>query len=902
MDIMSDEMINKINDLLNEEKWTRAALSNYTIKNFEELDETLDEILGSKIQNEIKDLCEEHLDHSKHSIIGLYISGIIALDIQQIDDSHLVELINIFSGNHKWNIVEFLCQRILKFGENKMALRILAECYSNEDRMDDLYAVWERLIKIDYSEAEIVKKLAEKAEEDGKTEEAVSYYKKAIHRYINKDLFTNVKDIWTKLIELSLDDLEFFLLVEKRISKTMSTERSTILLEDLYPAIQEKGDWDTAIDILKLILQYDPKSPWARKEIVNCYRNKYEGHSQLEEYIKLSNLNQSWRNITEAISDFEKHISFDAGNFVHHKTWGVGVIRGIKGDEITIDFAQKRGHSMSLKMAVNALMSLAKNHIWVLKSILPKEKLHAKVKKDIPWTLKTVIRSFDNAADMKRMKAELVPAVLTQGEWSSWSTEARRVLKTDADFGNMPEKLDLFMVRDKPITFEEKTFNRFKAETNFFDRYQTILEFMKESDPDSDYFSEMFNYFTAFLKAANVNEQVVCSYLFVTKTIQNFPFLNPGINYGFQEVFDDIEDLEGLFNAIQYADLKRDFLVEVRNNIENWQNYYIQLFPYYLNKSVVEDLIKNGFEDLVKDKLQDIMTHFREFREAFLWIARTAVEVDPKWLDEMAISYEKILINMIHLLDITFRDISNKRNVTENKKLNRAIQTYLFKESRLENFILSGDEDTVSRLFTLLQDVKELEVTTKLAIRQKIKEKYPKIKFLGEQEETPVAAAARASLIVLEASLREKQKELKHILDVEIPQNSKEIGEAIALGDLKENAEYHAGKEKQENLNIQVGKLKEGIEKAKVFDPKTLDLKKVSFGTKLTLKNNISDDEEIITILGPWESDPSNNVISYVSPFGSALMGVKLNKSVKFTINEKDYDYTVTAIDKADLL
>lgn len=897
---MSEEMINKISDLLNEEKWTRASLGNYTKKNFEELDETISEILASNINDEIRDLCEEHLQRSKNSIIALYISGIIALDKQQIDDSHLVELINIFSSNHKWNIVEFLCGRILVFGENKMALRVLADCYANNDRQDEVYDIWERLIKIDYNESDIVKKLAEKKEADGENEEAVTYYKKAIHRYINKNQFASVKEIWARLIELNLDDLEFFLLVEKKIAKTMSPEKSTILLEELYPPIQEKGDWSVAIDILKLILQYDAKSPWARKEIVGCYRSLYQEHSQLEEYIKLSNLNQSWRNISEAISDFEKHISFDAGNFVFHKTWGVGVIREIKGDEITIDFAAKRGHSMSLKMAVNALLSLNKNHIWVLKSIVPKQKLHDKVKKDIPWSLKTVIKSFDNAADMKKIKAELVPSVLTQGEWSSWSTEARRILKTDADFGNMPEKLDLFMVRDKPITFEEKTFNRFKAEANFFDRYQTILEFMADADPDSDYFAEMFNYFTAFLKAANVNEQVVCSYLFVMKTIKDFPFLNPGINYGFKELFDDIEDLEPLFKAIQYADLKRDFLQSIKRNIEDWQNYYIQLFPYYLNKSVVEELVNKGFDELVKNKLQDIMTHFREFREAFLWIARSAV--DEPWFQDLGISYEKILINMIHLLDITFRDISNKRNVTENKKLNRAIQTYLFKESRLEDFILSGDEDTVSRLFTLLQDVKEMDVTVVIAIRQKIKDKYPKIRFLGEAEETPVASSAPRGLIVLEESLRAKQKELKYILEVEVPQNSKEIGIAIEMGDLKENAEYKAGKEKQESLNIQVGKLKEGIEKAKVFDPESLDTSRISFGTKVSLSNLDSGKEEIYTILGPWESDPSNNVISYVSPFGSAVMGSGVDEELKFTINEKEYSYKVTGIEKSDMI
>jgi len=354
-----------------------------------------------------------------------------------------------------------------------------------------------------------------------------------------------------------------------------------------------------------------------------------------------------------------------------------------------------------------------------------------------------------------------------------------------------------------------------------------------------------------------------------------------------------------LFNSIQYADLKKDFLTEVKKNIEGWQNYYVQLFPYFLNKSIIEELLQKGFEDLVKDKLQDMMSHYREFREAFIWIAKNAV--DEPWFENISIQYEKILINMIHLLAITFRDISNKKDVTENKKINRAVQIYLFKEERLESFILDGDEDTVSRLFTLLMDVKELEVSIKLDLRQKIKEKYPNIKFLGEQEETPVAAGTR-SLIALESSLRSKQKELKNILEVEVPKNSKEIGIAIEMGDLKENAEYKAGKEKQESLNIQVGKLKEGIEKVKVFDPSTIDLKKVSFGTTVVLLNTISKEEETFTILGPWESDPSNNVISYVSPFGNAILGSKKNAKLAFTINEKDYKYKILSIEKSEQL
>ncbi len=88
---------------------------------------------------------------------------------------------------------------------------------------------------------------------------------------------------------------------------------------------------------------------------------------------------------------------------------------------------------------------------------------------------------------MKRIKAELVPDVLTAGEWSRWNTEARAMLKKDSAFGNVPDKVDQFTVRDKPISFEEKTYNKFKAEKNFFDRVHTIEEFLQagQAEPDS---------------------------------------------------------------------------------------------------------------------------------------------------------------------------------------------------------------------------------------------------------------------------------------------------------------------------------------------------------------------------------------------------------------------------------
>ena len=103
--VKTPEVLRSINELLNEEKWTRATINNYTIHNFQELDGIISQIFEQNFQEQVKAVCEEHLHHTKNSIIALYISGVIALSQQIVNDSHLIMLINIFSDNHKWNIV-----------------------------------------------------------------------------------------------------------------------------------------------------------------------------------------------------------------------------------------------------------------------------------------------------------------------------------------------------------------------------------------------------------------------------------------------------------------------------------------------------------------------------------------------------------------------------------------------------------------------------------------------------------------------------------------------------------------------------------------------------------------------------------------------------------------------------
>jgi transcription elongation factor GreA len=268
-----------------------------------------------------------------------------------------------------------------------------------------------------------------------------------------------------------------------------------------------------------------------------------------------------------------------------------------------------------------------------------------------------------------------------------------------------------------------------------------------------------------------------------------------------------------------------------------------------------------------------------------------------EWFADYDITYEKILIGMIHLLDITYREIENRREVSENRKLNRQILTYLFKEKRVEEFILAADEDSINRLYTLVDDVADLDPSIKIELKQKIMDKFPGFKFYGADRVESVSMG----LLVSARGYEARTRELQNILDVEVPKNSKEISAALQLGDLRENAEYKAAKEKQDILNTTAARLKEEIEKSQIFDPKDVDVSKISFSTTVTLQNDNTDGEEKFTILGPWESDPSENIISYLSPFGSELWHHEVGEKLSFVINDREYNYTVKGIEEYSL-
>jgi transcription elongation factor GreA len=152
-------------------------------------------------------------------------------------------------------------------------------------------------------------------------------------------------------------------------------------------------------------------------------------------------------------------------------------------------------------------------------------------------------------------------------------------------------------------------------------------------------------------------------------------------------------------------------------------------------------------------------------------------------------------------------------------------------------------------------------------------------------EKLPMLAEGYERLITELRALREERPK---IVDA--------IEEARAHGDLSENAEYHAAKERQGQVEMSISDLEDKVSRAQLVDPTTLSSDRIIFGATVTL---LDDDEKPVRyqIVGPYEADAKVGRISYASPLGKALIGRRVEEEIEVTVPAGDRSYLVQKIE-----
>ncbi|MEY4239905.1 MAG: transcription elongation factor GreA [Pseudomonadota bacterium] len=156
---------------------------------------------------------------------------------------------------------------------------------------------------------------------------------------------------------------------------------------------------------------------------------------------------------------------------------------------------------------------------------------------------------------------------------------------------------------------------------------------------------------------------------------------------------------------------------------------------------------------------------------------------------------------------------------------------------------------------------------------------------MASVEKLPMLAEGYERLI---SELKALREERPRIVDA--------IEEARAHGDLSENAEYHAAKERQGQVEMSIADLEDKVSRAQIIDPATLSGDRIIFGATVTL---LDDDDKPVKyqIVGPYEADAKVGRISYNSPLGRALIGRRVEDEIEVTVPAGDRSYLVQKIE-----
>lgn len=147
---------------------------------------------------------------------------------------------------------------------------------------------------------------------------------------------------------------------------------------------------------------------------------------------------------------------------------------------------------------------------------------------------------------------------------------------------------------------------------------------------------------------------------------------------------------------------------------------------------------------------------------------------------------------------------------------------------------------------------------------------------------------------------REGYEKLKADLDrmqnAEMIEITKRVAAARAMGDLSENAEYHAAREDQGMLQARINELKHKLSKSFIIDRSQMPADAIAFGSKVKVRDLDFDEEEDFELVGPGEDDPDQNKILTTSPIGQGLMGLKVGDTAEIPVPKGKVRFEILAI------
>ncbi|MGB9721930.1 MAG: GreA/GreB family elongation factor [bacterium] len=672
-----------------------------------------------------------------------------------------------------------------------------------------------------------------------------------IFQCIEERKFSELEDRWMELLENKQFSLRNFLEVADRLKELKETARGFILLEILASHLETQGRIEDAIVVYKHMPFFTEDDRKIRKALMNLYKRKYPDNNRIEKYLMLSGIDKG-EHIFKSIERLEEFLKFDIGRFFYFERYGLGQVVSMNPEkkECIIDFEKLKGYFVKFDVAQGLLTPIYEDH-FLYKKHQSIEELRKLLQEDSTQLVKFLLKSFSQPLSSGQIKTYL-EGIVEKNE-------------LDRIWERVKKKLE----KDEGIKVEMRKGQKFYQLVEGIDKNETLLESFERSDIDTKYeiAERCVKGQPGLLKHILSSLALTGNQIHKTNPARALDILylcqdneTEGIEYTTDELL-QYSSYDEILKGLKNIDHQKRFLQTIRKkHPEDWQTIFQKILFTLDNTKLLDEiedqLITAGFD--LKEIYRTIFLMPQRYAGLFQWLVKKLGQgalsefMSPNYLPRLISSLDSIKgIKQTFLKAITLERFDE----------------LMKKASESEAAVI---KDSLTKSLTL----KDYEKNDYLRI---IEFHFPELQCKKEDYVYTTADA-----------LVKKKQELDYILKVEIPKNKEEISRAREYGDLSENFEYKAAKERQDQLYQRVRMIEAELQKVKIIDFKNLDISKVCVGTKVTLRN--PQDNMILeyTIFGPWDTDLSKNIISNESPLAKILLDKKIGDRVSF--EEKVYE------------
>jgi transcription elongation GreA/GreB family factor len=599
--------------------------------------------------------------------------------------------------------------------------------------------------------------------------------------------------------------------------------------------------------------------------------------------------------------------SMNPGTYCIHRSWGFGVISGFDDDRgmILIDFEddERTSHAMDPVFCIDKLDLLSENHILAQHRKNTEEIEKIAKKEPAELIIKILEQGNDgcmNTRDIERILGYMFGAAKAK----RWWTATKKVLIKDPRIAVPNKKNEPYVLRDEPVKPEQEILQDFFEEKRSYEKIvlaERLFDLASEKeDLQADLPQVLHDLTIAIMEAKNLSQADRLYGIWVRNNLardveEDVEKLEPTSASILKECEDDLPALADLMPAKFHS---RFLDLVARTYPDDWKNIVLNLLQhtavkfsgecahFFIDREESKLLISSLNSWLDEQSLKaPVLLWMLKFRRLAKFQDLIGEMINPRLLTAVfsAIDYES-------LKNATSRRIPLAEVLSDDREL-------------VADILGKGTEENAKDLAQALMLNPGFEDLTKRSLLARFIKKFPKIQSMLDREEssdsTPSSGGAiDETLIVSKESYDRKLADLDEITKEKIPANSQAIEAARELGDLKENAEYHMAKDDQKVLLARQAELQADLMRAQATDFTDAPQDTAGIGSIVDLKDLGSGETFKYTILGAWDSDPENNILSYLTPLGQSMLGKKSGEEVQIDIEGNQQSLVIEGLSR----